>query len=102
MGGRLDQSVWDERREWLQKQRDSGLTVAGFCRENGLSVASFNFWRKKFNGAVVDDGHRKKKLARRTAGFIQVPLPTEALGKVTATAMTAGHSWRTQGAAQNP
>jgi hypothetical protein len=83
MGSRIDQSIWDERREWLQKQRGSGLSVAGFCRENGLSVASFNFWRKKFNGAAVGDS--KKNLARRSAAFIQVPLPTEALGGVKAT-----------------
>ena len=85
MGGRLDQSVWDERRQWLEKQRNSGLSVAGFCRENGLTVASFNFWRKKFNGAAGGDGHSRNNSARRSAAFIQVPLPTESLGRVKAT-----------------
>jgi hypothetical protein len=85
MGSRLDESVWDERREWLDKQRSSGMSVAGFCREHGLSVAGFNFWRKKFNGAAVGDVRSRNKSARRSAAFIQVPLPAEALGTAKAT-----------------
>ena len=79
MGGKLDQSVWDQRQAWLAKQRSSGLSVAGFCRENGLSVASFSFWRKKFSDAAGGGGQTKKIAARRSAAFIQVPLPAEAL-----------------------
>ncbi len=38
------EKVW---REWIRKQKFSGLSIAQFCRENGISQATFYNWRKK-------------------------------------------------------
>jgi hypothetical protein len=36
MAGRpVREAMWDERQEWIRKQRESGLTVAQFCRQHG-------------------------------------------------------------------
>jgi len=36
--------VW---RDVIRRQRDSGLSIAQFCRQEGLAQASFDNWRKK-------------------------------------------------------
>ena len=41
MSGRVEESVWEERREWIRKQEASGLSAAQFCRENGLHGRGF-------------------------------------------------------------
>jgi hypothetical protein len=41
--------IWRERiRDW----RDSGLTQARFCRENGLALATFGFWKRRLSRTV--------------------------------------------------
>ncbi|MCA9036892.1 MAG: hypothetical protein KDA91_17275 [Planctomycetaceae bacterium] len=49
MGRQID---WGKRREWeqrLARRESSGLTVAEFCEWEGVSVAAFYQWRKKFS-----------------------------------------------------
>lgn len=80
MSGRIDPAVWDERREWIERQVASGLSVAGFCREHGLHVGNFHAWKQKLaKDARVDaaasavasgDGHHRPRQA-----FVQLPLP---------------------------
>jgi len=50
MGRQID---WEKRREWddrLARRESSGLTVAEFCEWEGVSVAAFYQWRRKFSG----------------------------------------------------
>lgn len=41
----------DERREYwqavLELHRESGMTIQGFCKREGLSVHQFGYWRKR-------------------------------------------------------
>lgn len=39
-----------QRRELLARQRQSGLSVAAFCRERSLSIESFYRWRRELAG----------------------------------------------------
>lgn len=34
-------------RELIERQRSSGRSIAAFCRESGVSVASFYEWKRK-------------------------------------------------------
>ena len=80
------------RREWrqrIQRQRKSGLSVAEFCRTEGVSSASFYTWRRKLQR---ESPSKSKRAARRRpaatpassvepgskassdASFVQLPL----------------------------
>jgi hypothetical protein len=44
IGGMNNVRVW---REILRRQRASGLPVAAFCRQTGVAVSSFYYWRRR-------------------------------------------------------
>ena len=46
MAGRVEESVWDERREWIRRQRESGLPVARFCRDKAEQARLRNATRR--------------------------------------------------------
>jgi hypothetical protein len=59
-------SVDATRKAWrnrFQRFAKSGLPVARFCSREGVSVASFYYWRKK----VVPNGARRRPAGRRGA-----------------------------------
>lgn len=78
MAGRVEESVWEERQEWIRRQRESGLSVAHFCRDNGLHEGNFYSWRRRFSrdgdASVIAD---KLPGGRRSLqAFVQLPMPT--------------------------
>lgn len=82
MAGRVAESVWEERREWIRRQQESGLSVARFCRENSLHEGNFHAWRLRFAKASgqshFDSGQRVS--GRQTMqAFVQLPLPPAAV-----------------------
>lgn len=85
MAGRVDESVWEERREWVRKQEDSGQSVAQFCRDNGLRVGNFHAWRHRLNKASgqSQDGACKQSSGtsgvQRLTAFVQLPLQPAAV-----------------------
>ncbi len=42
----------DEREQWLAKFEESSSSAAAFCREHGLSYASFLRWRRQAGAGV--------------------------------------------------
>ena len=65
-------------RPLMARFSNSGLSVAGFCRREGLSLASFYYWRKRLaqvgcltpgpylsNGGISRHGATNKAGARR-------------------------------------
>ena len=78
MSGRIEASVWEERRAWIGKQEASGLSAAQFCRENGLHVARFHSWRHRL---AQESAGKSQGVGRRTGGrktrqaFVQLPSP---------------------------
>lgn len=57
-------------RESLEAQRQSGKSIQAFCRERGVSIASFHNWRKEIR-------RRDEEIARpREAQFAELrPIP---------------------------
>jgi hypothetical protein len=52
MGRSIDPTVWDRWRDRLGRFESSDLTVAAFCRSEGVSQAGFYQWRKKLGCSV--------------------------------------------------
>ncbi len=78
MAGRVEESVWEERREWIRRQQGSGLSVAQFCRDNSLHEGNFHAWRLRFAKASGLSPVGTGKLAggrQRLQAFVQLPLP---------------------------
>lgn len=88
MAGRVEESVWAERQEWIRRQEESGLSVAQFCRENSLHVGNFHAWRLRF-AKLRGQSHigTGKAVGRTLQAFVQLPVPP-----VPAVAST-GPSW---------
>ncbi len=88
MSGRVEESVWEERREWVRRQRESEVSVARFCRDNGLHEGNFYSWRRRF--AMADSGSviagNLPSGRRALQAFVQLPLPTVAVA-------SSGPSW---------
>lgn len=80
MGRRIDQSVWDERREWIEKHQKSGLSVTAFCRDHDLKISQFHFWRQKLTGTTTRKPAVKRPASNsiapaRSSAFVQLPAP---------------------------
>ena len=76
----------------FREHGSSGQSVAAFCRQAGLSQASFYFWRRKLQaeptpskgsgsrrGGMKLDRRSRGPASSRTTGFVEVRLPSEAL-----------------------
>ena len=62
------EAVWRQR---LRRFSKSGLTVAGFCRSEGVSAPSFYQWRKRL---AKRDGQRGRGAKRPKESFVPVRL----------------------------
>ena len=73
----------------ILKQAEGGVPVSEFCREHGMSSASFYKWRAKFGGmdasmvsqmkTTADENRRLKRMYAEMS--MQNDLLKEALGK---------------------
>ena len=61
MGRSIDPSVWDRWRDRLGRFETSDLTVAAFCKSEGVSQAGFYQWRKKLGRSAG----RQRDVARQ-------------------------------------
>jgi transposase-like protein len=50
MSRRANRFLWGQWRERLERQGKSGLSIAEFCRQEGVSSAMFHTWRRKLRG----------------------------------------------------
>jgi hypothetical protein len=91
MARKIDLALRETWRERITRQRRSGLTVAEFSRQEGVSTASFYHWQQQLGGR---SGPRPKRtnrgrpmrtpvsstrttaIAPAEAAFVQVPLPS--------------------------
>jgi hypothetical protein len=47
MARRVNEVVWGQWRQRIARQRASGLSIAAFCRREGVSPATFHAWKRK-------------------------------------------------------
>ena len=77
----------DARRKWerlISKQKNSRLTVAEFCRRQGVSDVSFYQWRKKLNGSTADVQQRFVPLSVAAGANVEVAFPCGAVVRIPA------------------
>jgi len=78
MARKRNQSLWDQWRHRMERQRASHLTVAAFCREEGISQGTFYTWKRKLRGdrsarQTLGEGDtaRTSRRKRATVGRVQ-------------------------------
>lgn len=77
---RVQKSDTDQQQFWrmvLETFQSSGLSIRQFCKQEGLSEASFYAWRKKMANVQTPDV-RKEQI--HPEPFIQVSVPTAESG----------------------
>ncbi|MEI6664374.1 MAG: transposase [Actinomycetes bacterium] len=52
MKRKVNQVLWDQWRQRMERQRTCGLSIVAFCREEGVSQASFHAWKRKLHGST--------------------------------------------------
>jgi len=76
MGKDLKSSKEEQRQFWqmaLDTCKESGLTIAAFCKNEGISQAAYYYWRKKLASPGESDPAKQQDAA--SAGFIRVSMP---------------------------
>lgn len=62
----------EQRQFWrmvIETRRESGLSIAAFCRKEGISQAAYYYWRRKLAGGVL------KSKEKSSPEFLEVVLP---------------------------
>ena len=76
-------SAWPKWRDLVERQRASGLSVAAFCRRDGVAASSFFAWKRKlgfvpatpaFVEATVAGTPPTRPPTTRSAGRVEVRL----------------------------
>lgn len=84
MGRRVDSVLWEQRRELVKKQLESGLSAGQFCRDNSLNLNNFQAWKRRLkrsdqNGSQSKQSRVGKKALLASAetaahpAFVQIP-----------------------------
>ncbi len=73
-------SAWHKWRDLVERQRASGLSVAAFCRRDGVAASSFFAWKRKLGFVPATPAFVEATVAgtppppTRSAGRIEVRL----------------------------
>lgn len=59
----------------IKECRNSGMTVAAWCRENNISNKSFYYWQRKIRTKVFDNV--KESTISNKTNFVQLPAPID-------------------------
>lgn len=52
MTRQVNQVLWDQWRQRIRRQRESGLSIAEFCRRENISAHGFYVWRRNLRQAA--------------------------------------------------
>jgi hypothetical protein len=52
MTRQVNEVLWDQWRQRVDRQQTSGLSIAEFCRKEHLSPNGFYIWRRKLRGTT--------------------------------------------------
>jgi len=62
----------EQRQFWqmaIETRRESGLSIAAFCKKEGISEAAYYYWRRKLAGGI------SKSKEKSSPEFLEVVLP---------------------------
>ena len=103
MARKANQTLWDQWRQRMERQRASGLSIAEFCRRENVPRHGFHVWKRKLlswasarhpsggtgrsqhsrKGRVIATPHRRPRqktatsaMPLRPAEFLQLPVRT--------------------------
>jgi transposase-like protein len=84
MPRQVNQVLWDQWRQRVKRQRESGLSIAEFCRQENVSAHSFYVWRRSLREAsrrrhephsdVQAQRSRRQGVAAMSRGPLRRPL----------------------------
>lgn len=66
MARKLNQALWHQWRQRLERQRTSGLSIAAFCRREGVSQVSSYAWKRKLLASPSLRPSREAAMTRRS------------------------------------
>jgi hypothetical protein len=60
---KVNQVLWDEWRARVERQRESGLSIAEFCRQEKVSSHKFHVWKRKLR--LAESGEPRSVVAAK-------------------------------------
>jgi transposase-like protein len=95
MTRQVNQVLWDQWRQRIERQGESGLSIAEFCRRENVSAHSFYVWRRNLRRTAAQRrelraearGHRSRR--RGAAAPSRRQLPRHRTGSAAPTHTTA-------------
>ena len=69
MARQVNQALWDQWRQTIARQHESGLSIAEFCRRENVPRQGFHVWKRKFRqktsgaGAARVQRYPKRRLS---------------------------------------
>jgi len=78
----------------IETRRESGLSVAAFCKKEGISEAAYYYWRRKLAGGIP------KSKEKSSPEFLEVVLPGNN-GMVLELVLSSGNTLRINHGADN-
>ena len=52
MTRKVNQVLWAQWRQRMERQRTSGLSIVAFCRKEGVSPATFHVWKRRLRDST--------------------------------------------------
>lgn len=93
MSRQVDQVLWDQWQQRIERQRASGLSVAEFCRQEHLSPHGFYVWKRKLRTPTsARHGSGEAATARRLRKRPSVGMPRRRIRPASADIVLATHS----------
>lgn len=71
MRHRSGEQIWRKR---LEQKNSSGLTVAAFCQQEAVSVASYYYWKRRLENQKVNSDSTPSAIKSRKKRFVAIDL----------------------------
>ena len=95
MAQKVDQELFDRWRQRIEQQRQGGLTVAEFSRQDGISEGNFYAWKRRLQGkprTKSKQATRRRPTGTRAVSVRTVPEPASEAAFVQLPLTTTGTS----------
>lgn len=70
-------------REYLKKFDESGMTLAGFCKQNQIASSTFGYWRKMDKAGNSKPKFMEVKVKQQKENSMEIKLPNGIQAKIT-------------------